>query len=490
MRLRSRLLFAAVLSSGAVTLAWHINQVGAHPSLGVAALVAASFLSGFLIVELSSVSAESVTYALVAAALLQFGPAASVVVAAAGEIGSAIRPPRPKVHRSGFNIGAHAIAAAAQGLVFVVVGWHPGNLVTGAALLLPASLVYFGVSSGLIAWGIGWSGNIDPISFWKQSFRWIIPHYPALGLIGTVLARGQQVAGPFGVLVFCLPLLMSHYSVDIFVRRTREQMEQLEKANSRLNAVNGALTETLSSVVDARDLYLYRHSHQASNYTECIARRLAVPEEEIQLAKQGALLHDIGKIGIPEAILRKPGPLDDEERTIMNSHAEIGAEIVARTRELAPVAAIVRAHHERYDGAGYPDGLKGEEIPRGARIICVLESFDAMISDRPYRKGMSFDDAIAEIKRCSGTQFDPEVVRAFLGVIREDGTDWLSNSATNAGSVGVDGADLFLPKALNLNGHGRDSSERRSDGEHHEGRSSKGTDAETFGELGKLHVVG
>lgn len=449
--LRLRLLIGTVLAAGAATLALNLRLLEAGPTGGALALIAAAFASGLLIVELSSVSAESVTFALVVAALLQFGPAAAVAAAVAGEVGSALRPPRTKVYRSAYNAGLHALAAAALGAVFTSAGVEPGGIsLVAAGLLLPASLAYFAVSTGLLALAIGWSTDAEPRAVWRESFRWLLPHYPALALVGVVLAMGQQAAGALGVLVFCLPLLMSHYSVNIFVRRTRNQMQALEDANARLKSMNSELTETLASVVDARDLYLYRHSHQASNYTERIARRLALPEAEIQLVKQAALLHDIGKVGIPEAILRKPAALDEAERSIMNSHSEIGAEIVARTRELAPVAAIVRAHHERYDGKGYPDGLKGEAIPVGARIVCVLEAFDAMISDRPYRRGRSVEEALEEIKRCSGTQFDPRVVRAFLGVVREQGTGWFANSAADAT---VSGADLFLPKSLAPHSH-------------------------------------
>ncbi|HEX9696411.1 MAG TPA: HD-GYP domain-containing protein [Actinomycetota bacterium] len=456
---RIKILVPAVLLGGGAAIAWHARGAGSWEA-GALALVAAAFISGLMLVEISSVSAETVTFALVAAALVQFGPEAAVAAAAAGEIGSALRPPRPKLHRSAFNVAAHALAAAGLGALFVPLVGGSESSAIWAAVVLPGSLLYFGISSGLVSLAIGWSTKAMPLEVWRWNFRWLVPHYPALAVVGIVLAMGQRAAGNLGVLVFCVPLLMSHYSVEVFVRKTRDQVGALEAANVRLSAVNAGLTETLASVVDARDMYLYRHSHAASGYTERIARRMALPEEDVQLAKQGALLHDIGKVGIPEAILRKPAALDDDERSIMNSHSEIGSEILLRTHELSVVAAIVRAHHERYDGKGYPDGLTGSEIPVGARIVAVLEAFDAMISDRPYRKGRPIDEALEEIHRCSGTQFDPRVVKAFLGVVREQGTGWLSNSA---GGSDRDGEDLFLPKGLVATHHHDPSRDTDSD---------------------------
>lgn len=445
MNRRTHGLFGSVLAAGSALLVWIVGQTSAGTESGAIALIVASFVTGLLIVELSTASAESATFALVFAAQLGYGTDVAIMCAAAGEIGSALRPPLPRFHRSWFNVCAHTLAAAGQGLLLQTVGADVQSLMGAVIWLVPASLLYFGISSMLVAWGIGWSGNVKVISFWSQNFRWIAPHYPALALVGMVLARGQLLAGSLGVLVFALPLLMSHYSVEVFVRKTRAQMEALESANVRLEAMNAALTDTLGTVVEARDLYLSKHSHQASEYTEKIARYLALPESEIQLAKQGALLHDVGKVGIPEGILRKPSALDDHERNIMNSHSAIGAEIVSRTIELAEVAPIVRAHHERFDGKGYPDGLAGDQIPAAARIICVLEAFDAMISDRPYRKALSIDDALEEIQRCRGSQFDPDVVDALFAVIREDGRAWLGNSA---GHEHTTHEDLFLPISM------------------------------------------
>ncbi|GAB4278334.1 MAG: hypothetical protein Kow0056_10530 [Coriobacteriia bacterium] len=170
----------------------------------------------------------------------------------------------------------------------------------------------------------------------------------------------------------------------------------------------------LVSAVDAKDEYTGSHSLAVAEYATAIGVELGLSSEERKLLERAALLHDIGKIGTPGDILRKPGRLDEGERLVINEHSAMGAQIVDSIPFLRDVVPIIRHHHERWDGSGYPDGLWGEEIPRLARILAVADAFDAMTSDRPYRTAKSVDEALAEIERCSGQQFDPEAVRALV----------------------------------------------------------------------------
>ena len=156
-----------------------------------------------------------------------------------------------------------------------------------------------------------------------------------------------------------------------------------------------------------------------SRLAERIARRMGCTPDEIQAIHWAMALHDIGKIGVPDEILRKPGPLNDEEWLLMKRHPDIGADIIAPVARMKNVEPIIRHHHERFDGNGYPQRLKGYQIPLGARILSVVDAYGAIIDHRVYRKARSHDEAVAEIKRCIGTQFDPQVAEVFLDVLDE-----------------------------------------------------------------------
>lgn len=174
--------------------------------------------------------------------------------------------------------------------------------------------------------------------------------------------------------------------------------------------------ESLVAALEAKDPYTFGHSSQVSSLTVAMSHQLNVKEADIFQFRIAALLHDIGKIGIPDQILNKPGFLDIEERKSIEQHPVIGAKILAGIPALSQVTKIVRHHHARWDGTGYPEPLAGNEIPLGARIIAVADSFQAMTSDRTYRAGMLATVALVELKRCAGTQFDPDVVAAFAAI--------------------------------------------------------------------------
>lgn len=185
---------------------------------------------------------------------------------------------------------------------------------------------------------------------------------------------------------------------------------------SRLDLLLTSLIRTLSSALDARDPYTKGHSERVSKYSVAIAKGMGLPPEELDSIEKIALLHDIGKIGVRDNVLLQQGPLDDEQWEMMKSHTVVGARILNSIEPKSLVGEWMKGalyHQERYDGRGYPHGIAGEEIPLVARIIAVADTFDAMTTDRPYRKGRSFQEAYEEIQRCSGSQFDPIVVDAF-----------------------------------------------------------------------------
>ncbi len=176
----------------------------------------------------------------------------------------------------------------------------------------------------------------------------------------------------------------------------------------------------LAKALESRDVSTGSHCRRVTRTAEQVALRMGCTFREVQDIRRAALLHDIGKIGIPDQILHKPGPLTEREWAIMRQHPEIGARILRLVHGLNEVARLVLAHHEHYDGSGYPYGLSGDAIPLGARILAVVDAFGAMTTDRVYRPALSFRDAIAELRRCAGTDFDPKVVDVFLDMLNAD----------------------------------------------------------------------
>lgn len=190
--------------------------------------------------------------------------------------------------------------------------------------------------------------------------------------------------------------------------------QKLETAYADLKSAYKGTMESLRLAVDAKDSYTKNHSDRVSYYSVLLAKALGLPDEEIELIRDGGLFHDIGKIGIPDAILQKAGKLTDDEYHDIKNHPSIGEHILQPAKIFDNIIPMVKHHHERYDGRGYPSGLKGEDIPLNARIVCVADSFDAMTSDRSYRPRFTLYKALDELKACKGAQFDPTLVDLFV----------------------------------------------------------------------------
>jgi putative nucleotidyltransferase with HDIG domain len=226
--------------------------------------------------------------------------------------------------------------------------------------------------------------------------------------------EGSVEAAMMGAAFNHMTANLRHYYEEARLQSDRraEALEQLEESYTDT-------LRALSRALDTRDNETEGHSQRVTHFALCLARQLGLDRETRTTLELGALLHDIGKIGIPDAILLKPGPLTDEEMAVMRRHCELGVEIVRDIPHLQRAIEVIRWHHERYDGNGYPYGLAGERIPLPARVFAVADTLDALTSDRPYRGACSFSDALAEIQRCSGTQFDPHVVEALAAIVHD-----------------------------------------------------------------------
>jgi putative nucleotidyltransferase with HDIG domain len=239
-------------------------------------------------------------------------------------------------------------------------------------------------------------------------------------LVGRLSSRGKLL-GLIAVSSTKRGAFSEPGQLELFIDITNQAAVAVDNAEmyTRLEETFWSTIRSLAEAIDAKDSYTRGHSDRVAEYAEALTRKLDLGDEMLNAVRCAGYLHDIGKIGIPDAILLKPGKLtDDEYRQIMN-HPKLSHKIIEPVEFPYEVKPFVRHHHERIDGSGYPDGLVGEDIPLGARIIGIADAYEAMTSDRPYRKALSIDSALEELRRCSGTQFDSGLVAAFLEVIDE-----------------------------------------------------------------------
>lgn len=243
------------------------------------------------------------------------------------------------------------------------------------------------------------------------------------------LGADDYIAKPFSInrVVLTVRNLIERRSLAIEKKNYQASlefkvMEQTEQVRCAMMELNNAYNETLTALVkalDAREKEVGSHSERVMNYSTFLAAKMGMGGSELEHLAKGALLHDIGKIGITDNILLKPGKLDEHEWAEMRRHPQVGYDILSTINFLRGPAEIILSHHERFDGTGYPRNLKGEQIPIGARIFVLVDTLDAMTSDRPYRKALPFDAVIKEVIKCSGTQFDPAIADLFLSIPRE-----------------------------------------------------------------------
>jgi diguanylate cyclase (GGDEF)-like protein/putative nucleotidyltransferase with HDIG domain len=326
-----------------------------------------------------------------------------------------------------YNVGALTLASIAAAAVFSFT-WQntdPGRVIHIAAGLV-AGGVYFIVNTGLTSAAMALEGHNSWLRVWKERFSWLFPHYFAFGAVGAAIALAYDAIGFLGLVIFVLPLLLMRKTMAAYLGHTERSTKQLrqaaqtirtqnvslEQANRLLRERSTAAMESLSATVDARDAYTAGHSRRVQQLALAIGRELGLSQAELDLLGHAALFHDIGKLAVPDAVLLKPSSLTDEEWSLMQRHSDEGARIIDRLGFLDDAVPAIRHHHERFDGTGYPDGLVGEDIPLGARIIHVADALDSMLTTRIYRAALPANEALDELRRGSGTQFCPRCVSA------------------------------------------------------------------------------
>jgi diguanylate cyclase (GGDEF)-like protein/putative nucleotidyltransferase with HDIG domain len=369
----------------------------------------------------SSGSTMSVSYAVDFAALLLVGANATMLVAAASAWSQCTfrTKARGESYRTLFSMAALVLTVKGAGLIYTWCGGPPPeagfSIVSLTRPLVFAAAGYFVCNTALIASAIALSTRQPITKVWNENFLWSAPSYfvgaGAAGLAATIIDRG----GYWLALLLAAPLYLTYRTYKVYMGRVQDQQTHVQQVSD----LHLATIEALALAIDAKDQTAQSHIRRVQVYAAGLARALGMSANDIQGVKTAALLHDIGKLAVPEHILSKPGPLTQEEFQKIRIHPQVGAEIISGVPFPYPVAPLILSHHERWDGKGYPTGLKGAEIPLGARILSVVDYFDALMSERPYHKAMSVDAAISLLRQESGKALDPEVVQIFINMYPE-----------------------------------------------------------------------
>ncbi len=362
----------------------------------------------------------TLTDAIVLLVACWYGIAPAIFVAGVEGFTSSRRTVR-RLSSNLFSFGMMALAAAASSACLgAVLHYGFGEPISKAiaagrarsfpaiaVALLVASIVHIIVNSGLFSVFFALRQGSPILRTWKQNFLWAAPIFLPTSAVASLMYVTLQYDALM-VLVIGLPVMLALYFGHRQYRKSvQERMSVMDKAHRET-------IEALAVAINAKDEVTHEHVLRVQIYAAGVARILGCTEAEIEALKAGSLLHDIGKIAVPDYILNKPGKLTAAEFEKMKVHTTVGAQILGRVEFPYPVVPVVRHHHERWDGRGYPDGLKGEEIPLTARILTVVDCFDAVREDRQYRKGMTREEAINLIMQGSGTQYDPRVVGTFI----------------------------------------------------------------------------
>ncbi len=363
-----------------------------------------SVFSEFIPVELPKGGHLTIGFPVDFVLILVYGPALAMLVTVLGLVIYEIVKGKSSWYKVVFDSSQYALSTGIAGLAYQYTGGIIGfqnffEFIFPAAL---CALTYCFMNLILVTMVISLDQGSKFTAVWRTNFQEILPTYLAEAPLGFLMAIIYVQIGVGGILLFFLPLLLARRSFESYTKMRKMYLETIR---------------ALVAAIDAKDTYTKGHSERVTQTSVALARELNLHEREIDNIEYAALLHDIGKIGIDERILGKNDVLTSEEFKKIKEHVIMGAKIIKPVEFLKDSYKAIYHHHERYNGDGYPDGLKGEDIPISVRIITVADAYDAMGSDRPYRKKLKQEKIMKELTEQSGKQFDPKVVKALISVL-------------------------------------------------------------------------
>jgi putative nucleotidyltransferase with HDIG domain len=419
--LSARLYFVAVIAGGCAVAAFSAGELYVDPPpRGWLVLAALTTLTGTFTVRVPSISARlSVSDAFVFASVFLFGPATATTVVTLDCL-VMIAWSKRSLLQSLFNLSATALAIwTASHAFYWLAGAQVGERLVLTSLLGPLfvlAALYFIANTGLVAIALSFERHANPWVLWREHFPWFSLNYFGGVSVAALLASYTRTVDLAAVSII-LPLLTITY---LTYRASFGRLQDAQRHIEQVNELYMSTIEALAMAVDAKDQITHGHIRRVQVYAVELAKRLGVSDErQLKAIATAALLHDMGKLAIPEHILNKPGKLTAAEFDKMKRHADIGADLLSSVRFPYPVVPIVRHHHEHWDGKGYPTGISGTDIPLGARILSVVDGFDALTSDRPYRPRLTTEHAFQIIREGRGTLYDPLVVDKFITAYEE-----------------------------------------------------------------------
>ncbi len=386
-------------------------------------LAALTLLTGSFTVKIPGLLARiSVSDAFVFTSVLAFGPSVATVIVAIDSIVATLwmRPEHRSILRSLFNLASVALSIwVASNAFYWLAGTPPGENLPLSQLVVPLfalAALYFLINSWLVAFALSFEKNINVVGLWWENFPWLsLNYFGGVSVAALLVSHSSSI--DLNTVGIILPLLVITY---LTYRTSLARLADAQRHISQVNDLYLSTIEALAMAVDAKDQITHGHIRRVQVYAVELAKRLGVSEErQLKAIETAALLHDMGKLAIPEHILNKPGKLTEAEFDKMKRHADIGADLLSSIRFPYPVVPIVRHHHENWNGSGYPSGIATTDIPLGARILSVVDCFDALTSDRPYRPRLQNDEAFRILSERSGSMYDPLVVSTFIEVFDE-----------------------------------------------------------------------
>src|SRR5215813_8354538 len=430
LRPKAKIYIALIVLAGAAVIVHSVYRLASEP-IGNRWVILAllTLLTGSFNVKVPSINAFiSVSEAFVFASILLFGTPAgtATVVIECMVVVFWMKPETRLMHRVLFNMAAPSVSVWTAGTLFYVLsGIRPYSRVFTPLPelffpLLVFTALYFLLNSWLVAIAVGLEDQRSPAQIWWKNFAWLsVNYFSGASLAALIVTYTQQL--DFSALAVIIPLLVVSY---LTFRTAMGRAEDSYNHLAELNRLYLSTIETLAMAIDAKDQITHGHIRRVQAYAVGLAKNLGVTDDKLLKAiEAAALLHDMGKLAVPEHILNKPGKLTPAEFEKMKLHASVGADILSAIDFPYPVVPIVRHHHENWNGTGYPDGIKGTDIPIGARILSVVDCFDALTSDRPYRPRLTDEEAIAILMERRGSMYDPLVVDTFIRVHREIAPD-------------------------------------------------------------------